>query len=98
MMTIIFMHFPLTPARLWFLFSVAGFTKAEIADLAMWSNDTIDQKVAEWSLPWWNPIGSRGEIRDRIEAIRAEQGRVATLEAIESFLLAAAGPPIANAE
>jgi hypothetical protein len=92
------MHFPLTPARLWFLFSVAGYTKAEIADLTMWPDDTINRRIAEWSLPWWNPIGSRGEIRDRIETLRSEQGRVATLEAIESFLLAAAGPPDASAE
>jgi len=82
------------PVRLWFLFSVAGYTKAEIHGLTLWSPDGIDQMIAELSLPWWNPIAGRGEIRDRIEAIRNEQGREAALEAVEQLLGAIAGPPL----
>jgi len=82
------MIFNLTPFRLWFLFSVAGYTKAEIQGLTHWSPNEIDEKIALWSLPWWNDIGSRGEIRDRIELLRSASGADAALEAIDKFLRA----------
>lgn len=86
------MLFPLTPARLWFLFSVAGYTKAEIHGLTLWSPEKIDEGVARWNLPWWSEIGGRGEIYERIEMIRKKQGREAALEAIETFLQPLVGP------
>lgn len=88
------MQFPLIPVRLWFLFSIAGYTKAEIHGLTLWSPDEIERMIARLSMPWWNPIAGRGEIRDRIEAIRTERNREAALEAVEQLLEAIAGPPL----
>lgn len=90
------MLFPLSPARLWFLFSVAGYTKAEIHGLTLWSPDKIDEGVARWNLPWWSEIGGRGEIYGRIETIRQERGREGALEAVETFLQAVSGPSLSE--
>lgn len=68
------MKFELTKPRLWFLFSIAGYTYAEIAGFTYWSSAEMKNCIAKWNLPGSHELLRDGtlqlDLRRELDAVR----------------------------
>lgn len=88
------MAYRISPIWLMVLYSIAGFTETEIAELSGWSLKAIERGLKQWEIAPSDNTPKGQDIRRFIETIRVKQGNTAALHAIRKLLEEVAGPPI----
>jgi hypothetical protein len=79
------MRYRLSPIWLFTLYSVAGYTEAEIADLGGWSLKSIQNGLKKWEIRKPTRTSEERTLRKYIDMVRETQGNEAARVAVCKF-------------
>lgn len=88
------MAYRLSPPWLVILYSIAGYSEAEIAEIGGWSLRAIRNSIKTYGILPSEHTKKGEDIRRYIDAIRTKDGNAAALRAVRNLLIEIAGPPI----
>ena len=88
------MRYPPSPPWLVVLYSIAGYSEAEISKIGGWSLRAIKRDIKTYGILPSDHTKKGEDIRRYIDAIRKKNGNAAALRAVRDLLVEIAGPPI----